>query len=133
MGFVEYPHFFRFVCQAASTDRRQLPLVVNSYLDENCIKELILAVKSKSRYINRYTRLLFLPHMMRDTHMPRMINIKPYVFPTYEQLLLTELPSIQHCVTPAYERLSSFSIVPLRIPATLANNSSPFTASLCNS
>lgn len=67
--------------------------------------------------------LPLLPHMMRDTHMPRMINIEPYVFATYEQLLLTGLPSVQHCGTPTYERLSSVDAISLCIPAALADNS----------
>ncbi|KAM0515179.1 hypothetical protein ACHAPE_006133 [Trichoderma viride] len=62
---------------------------------------------------------------MRDTHMPRMTRIEPYQFPTREELLLTGLPSVKHCGTPTYERLTSESLKPIRlcIPAALAGNS----------
>ncbi|KAM0483154.1 hypothetical protein ACHAPX_002601, partial [Trichoderma viride] len=76
-----------------------------------------------------------LPHMMRDTHMPRMTDIEPYQFPTREELLLTGLPSVKHCGTPTYERLTSEPPEPpkpirLCIPAALADNSFHDTSEL---
>ncbi|PON27291.1 hypothetical protein TGAM01_v203672 [Trichoderma gamsii] len=125
MGLAEYPHFFRFIRQAVDTDRRHLSLVVNNCLDEARIKDLMLGARSKSSHINVNDRLLVLPHMMRDSHMPRMTHIEPYRFPTPEELLLTGLPSVKHCGTPTYEHLTSESLEPIRlcIPAALADNS----------
>lgn len=128
MGLVEYPHFSRWVHRAVISDRRRTPLVVKeTFMDEDRVKALMLQVTSRMPGIEPGMRMSVLPHMLTGTMMPKMINMEPYQTPTPEQLLLTGLPSVLLCGTPHYAFLETpddvTKLVPLCIPATLANNS----------
>lgn len=72
-----------------------------------------------------FQRLLVLPHMMRNSCMPRMINMKPYLFPFDGDLLMTGLPPVHLLGTPKYTHLSreqGCNPIRLCVPKILVNH-----------
>lgn len=127
MGLSEFPHFLRYVKAAVDGDRWNNDLVVNSgsLLDVDEIQGLMLQIGSKSPAITPHMRRLVLPHMMRNSPMPRMINMEPYEFLTDADLLMTGLPPIHLEGTPRYTYLRKNGVcrpVALCIPKVLADH-----------
>ncbi|KAM0251095.1 hypothetical protein ACHAQJ_008339 [Trichoderma viride] len=113
--------------QPSKTSAR-IPLVVKENLiDEDRVKYLLTLVTTRADGVDPSARLLVLPHMLKDSSMPRMINMEPYQRPTLQQLVLTGLPSVLLCGTPNYVSIETnetvTDTVPLCIPSTLAENS----------